>query len=234
MSFAAKLEVFTRAGSRRLPSSEYEADAHHRSCSGAKRAPHFISIVLMWLSRMDRPMRNYIASVSQVRNVLAHSAGFVRERDCGHAGALVVTWLGYQFELVGVSTGQIEHVYQGGRFEPYIAQDPEGVHFNMRLVGRQRSFAVGQSVILSPHELNEICLMYFTEARAVIEGVEAMARSHDVPFRLARQAVEPQLRRQALRRPPLPNAGSVGRAVSRSNEYSAMTAEPCVAGPTRP
>lgn len=117
---------------------------------------------------VESELRDHLAGLSKARNALSHNLGFVRERQLTSPDALDLSWLGMDLVIgdqvyQGVPEGGI-HVEGGGKVE-------------VRVGPRNKRFALGAKVELTPTELSEICFTYWNQAVQIIQSAEKIVRS---------------------------------------------------------
>lgn len=98
------------------------------------------------------PNRYHYDRLTQARNCLVHGLGIVRERDRNDGDELVISWRGGDVYLHGEDGTEFKFS------EETVGRIAIG-DATFRASDRERGFAVGTEVVLTPHDLQEICAM---------------------------------------------------------------------------
>ena len=102
-------------------------------------------------------------------------------RQCVNGAPFILTWRGFIMEVVGNSSGQVEVAWEGVKLDaPYEVKDPKGASVRIRVADRQRTYQLGEQILLNPHDLNEICFMYLHQAEELVKGAEAFGHTRGV------------------------------------------------------
>jgi hypothetical protein len=98
------------------------------------------------------PNQQHYSRLTQARNCLVHGLGIVRQRDHNDGDDLLISWRGGDVYLHGEDGTEF-------RFsEETVGRIAVG-NAVFRASDRERRFAVGAEVVLTPHDLQEICAM---------------------------------------------------------------------------
>jgi hypothetical protein len=98
------------------------------------------------------PNQYHYDRLTQARNCLVHGLGIVRERDRNDGDDLVISWRGGDVYLQGEDGTEFKFS------EETVGRIAIGDAI-FRASDRERRFAVGTEVVLTPHDLQEICAM---------------------------------------------------------------------------
>lgn len=109
------------------------------------------------------------------RNALTHGLGIVRPEDA-ESGTLRLRWLAMEMHARGGDTGSVMPIR-----DLMGARTSEELEIQVKVVARERCFAVGQKIDLSSQDLSEICL--FVTVNVIPKSLEAFIgflRQHNV------------------------------------------------------
>lgn len=116
-------------------------------------------------------------SLSNARNCLAHSAGVVRSRDVNSGNNLVIKWICFEPRS---TQGEKEIVF-APVFEPFqVPASSEETWLAAKIVEREKAFAIGKSIELSPHELHEICAYYLRISDHALEAFSKFLKARGI------------------------------------------------------
>ncbi len=96
-----------------------------------------------------------VMSVRRARNCLTYRLGTVGPEDIERDGHLTVRW--HILELYGVNGDGSEFVPS---LDAFPDQFPESSSVSVRHAPRERRFALGERLVLSPAELKQVCYMF--------------------------------------------------------------------------
>lgn len=125
---------------------------------------------------VKEPQGPRLWSISNARNCLAHGAGRVRERDANfYKKQMKIAWTAMEVRL---QQGENYTVFAD---EPVQAPDPS-VEANvvMTMVEREKTFEIGEPLILTPRELHELCLFYLIVIDQVMEALGELFASKGI------------------------------------------------------
>lgn len=116
--------------------------------------------------------REHFASLAIARNVLAHNLGVVDARHCAGADELALTWWGQDLVVR-------DQVYSGAEWPEIFMNAGETAH--LRRGDRRRAFRIGSELVLSAHDLSEICWMFIVQAEELQQAVTASLLAKGIP-----------------------------------------------------
>lgn len=128
---------------------------------------------------LDHPFIPCFASLSFARNCLTHGLGIVRERDASGTEALTLRWPAFEVRIVQEDgsvtlTQDMEWAQAVNPSKPAKAE--------LRYVERTIITPVGQQLIISPHDVNEMIFTYHRAAFRLVEALKAaVAATADPP-----------------------------------------------------
>jgi hypothetical protein len=109
--------------------------------------------------------------LSKARNALSHNMGRVDQYHTTHERMLRLSWIGPEFVLRDrVVTGAFEEIHVDA-----------GEVMQARIGARNREFAIGKPIDLSPHELSEICFTYLFLANRVTLSLQERLLRMGIP-----------------------------------------------------
>jgi len=117
-----------------------------------------------------------LRSLSHARNCLSHDLGIVTQKRAPER-ALTVRWLALR---TVIQQGDKETVIEDAMI-PFETDEEEARVF-VRVDNVEKSFAVGDHIVLSPDDMLDICLFYNMVIDRVAEAVVAFARECGVEF----------------------------------------------------
>lgn len=120
----------------------------------------------------------HLSTLWDVRNCLSHRRGFVGEKDLNESGRLVVRWRG--IDTLYVAADGSERLLEV-EFEPFNVGEGGG-HIAVRLAERVREFSLGERIVLSAHDLSEICWFSLTQSDSLIKSLVDLAERKGVPM----------------------------------------------------
>lgn len=131
---------------------------------------------------IDQPHGARLWSISNARNCLAHAAGRVRDRDANDdKKRLKLVWLAMEVTL---RQGDVAVVLD----KPMEAPDPsQEATVAMQMVERAKCFEIGEAIILTPLELQELCLYYSIIIDAVMRALSDDFTTKGIPSLRVRQ-----------------------------------------------
>lgn len=114
--------------------------------------------------------RRMLASLNQARNCFAHRQGRVGERDIdAETAAFCVRWSAFQLEIAEPDGNiVVEDAMFGRVFE-------NGGMVQLRVVEREKAFALDDELILEKRELKEICFAVLTIGQRFLQGAISAA-----------------------------------------------------------
>lgn len=112
----------------------------------------------------------YLASLSDGRNCLAHNLGIIDEKRAPD-GTFVLKWL--RLKILASQPGKPAIELDHSSF-PWTAE--EGAEISVEVVVTKKAFSVGDRFTVSWAELNEICFLYKGMIDRAALAVEAFAR----------------------------------------------------------
>lgn len=119
----------------------------------------------------------YLASVSRVRNCLAHRRGIVGQKDVDENGVLKVTWWTLD---VFAETPKGEQI----SLKPPLPNGgvivEAGGTIKARFTDHELQFNVGQVVELTISDLSEICLLVSLAAKEILASITTFARNNGI------------------------------------------------------
>jgi hypothetical protein len=127
--------------------------------------------VLKALKGDDSDSIRRLWTITNARNCLTHNAGMVSPRyaNSEENKKLKISWLGQQLRLEQ-GDAFTEITPEGNSFQ---APDPsKEAHVVMRFLEREKSFDVGTQILLTPHELHELCFFYVMLVERIMEQVK--------------------------------------------------------------
>lgn len=92
-------------------------------------------------------------SLYAARNCFTHRRGVVAQRDCNDGDNLVISWRALDLSFQG-EDGEMTTLPSDAT-EPFSVE--KGALIQTRTVDRRKEFAIGSRLLLSPHDLTEIC-----------------------------------------------------------------------------
>ncbi|MGH7770705.1 MAG: hypothetical protein ACREQA_00535 [Candidatus Binatia bacterium] len=119
---------------------------------------------------------DYIVSINQARNCLAHRLGRVGIEDCKQGEALEVKWIGMDFQIE-LESGKILSAN-----EAVGVVIPEAGAAQLKIVERSKSFPLGTFARFGMHELAEICNFMLGSIQEVTASAIQYANSIGIPF----------------------------------------------------
>lgn len=138
--------------------------------SGDTNAASKLKTVMRELGQPE-PDVSRLWSLSNARNCLSHTAGVVTPRHAKSDGTLLIRWIGGEPRLV---QGEHHTIIPPVIDELLQAPDPsKEADLVLVFVDREKRFAVGGKIELTPHELHEICLYYKGLAEKVLARLTA-------------------------------------------------------------
>jgi hypothetical protein len=120
-----------------------------------------------------------LRSLSKARNCLSHNGGIVDGRYTNADDKLTISWFGLDtllhqgeksFPLVGIID---THALEGYDKE-------QGGHVSVHFVKREKTFSVGERIVLSALDLHEICFSYSKAADEIISALAAFLRDRNL------------------------------------------------------
>lgn len=119
----------------------------------------------------------FLATLSNARNCISHNLGVVDARRAP-SGSLTVRWLCFRTAIV-----TSDAVYFMDDVElPFEVPGEEGGEVRLEVVIAEREFALGERIIVTPHELMQIALLYQMIVERVVGAMVEHAREAGVPF----------------------------------------------------
>lgn len=118
----------------------------------------------------------HLSSFWDARNCLTHRRGIVGGADVEADGVLRVKWLG--MDMLFIDSDGREHV---------IAAGGEDIHTGaggvaaVRLTERVREFRPGEKLVLSPHDLHEICWSCLRASDQIVASLLRFAEAQGMP-----------------------------------------------------
>jgi hypothetical protein len=112
------------------------------------------------------------ASLSLVRNALAHGSGQVRTRDCNKDATLQVSWLAFE---LSIQDGDKKHVISRKPFDPISVKKGQIIEYGSKEVSK--TFELGERIQLSLHDIAEICFFYHSCAGQIHDAMGSMAEA---------------------------------------------------------
>jgi hypothetical protein len=110
------------------------------------------------------PNQRHYSRLTQARNCLVHGLGIVRPRDQNDGDDLLISWRGGDVYLHGEDGVEF-------RFsEETVGRIAVG-NAVFRASDRERRFAVGTEVVLTPHDLQEICAMVQRDTEDILRSL---------------------------------------------------------------
>jgi hypothetical protein len=107
---------------------------------------------------IDSDLRAHMPGLSKARNALTHNWGVVGVRHCTHDRELRLSWLGLEMS-VGDKVIPVD-------FEQFRVE--QGERLVVRTLVRERTIPINMLIDLSPYDLSEICLTYWSQAQKII------------------------------------------------------------------
>ena len=123
------------------------------------------------------PNQQHYNRLTQARNCLVHGLGLVRQRDQNDGDDLLISWRGGDVYLYGEDGTEF-------RFsEETVGRIAVG-NAVFRASDRERRFAVGTEVVLTPHDLQEICAMVQRDTEDILRSLLRHAQLLQAELRL--------------------------------------------------
>lgn len=121
------------------------------------------------LLAIDVPFCATFETMNQARNCMAHRRGIVGQKDVDETGSFTFKWRalaltledGKDLSLLLAAGAPVE--IKGGQA------------LSIRMVDREKKFALGEQILLSRHELQEFCLAVQIAAEVVMKGLADLA-----------------------------------------------------------
>lgn len=117
----------------------------------------------------------HLGSLWDARNCLTHRRGIVGAEDAGDDGILRVKWLAVDTLFIGDDGIETP---MGVGFAPFNTGG--GGNVCVRVVERVREFRLGEQLVLSPHDLNEICWFCLRSSDEVVASLLRFAELQGV------------------------------------------------------
>lgn len=157
--------MFVMRGGRDLEGEKLPAPDRFERMGIADQVDAFAMTVAV--SEADRRM---LASLNQARNCFAHRQGRIGERDVDPAtGTFCVRWIAFQLELAEPNGNIVAGDAMFGRvFE-------NGGMAQLRVVERDKTFALNDELVLEKGELKEICFSVLTIGQRFLQGAISAA-----------------------------------------------------------
>jgi len=106
----------------------------------------------------EEPDTSMLWSMSNARNCLTHNLGLVAPRYAKSDGALLIRWTAFEARIQQRTQYiVVPPVIIDGLQAPDPSQEADVV---MAIVEREKRFAIGEKIELTPGELHEICVYY--------------------------------------------------------------------------
>lgn len=180
-------EVWATIQFAALHGKSVKSDYKLKSISAETNAANKLERVLEALGQANADVNN-LRSLSNFRNCLTHSAGFVQPRHAHSDGQMLVSWRGLDFVL---KEGDHQRILNE-EHEPVQIGDGGG-EVLVIVAERQRTFAVGAQVVLAPQELAEICWFFEQEATFVQVQLVDFLKGAGLPFKEVASPAMPAL-----------------------------------------
>lgn len=117
----------------------------------------------------------HLSSFWDARTCLTHRRGIVGAEDVEADGVLRVKWLGMDMLFIG-NDGREQVIEAGGE----DIHTGDGGVAAVRLTERIREFRPGQKLVLSPHDLHEICWSCLRASDQIVASLVRFAEAHGV------------------------------------------------------
>jgi hypothetical protein len=159
-------EIWMMLAWSKLHGTVVRSDHTVRQISNETNAANKLKLVMQGLGE-EQPDTSMLWSLSNARNCLTHNFGVVEVRYAKSAGALVIRWTAFEARIQqGDQHVVVPPVIIDGLQAPDPSQEADLV---MVVVEREKRFAIGEKIELTPGELHEICIYYWRLADQVTE-----------------------------------------------------------------
>lgn len=119
----------------------------------------------------------FLATLSNARNCIAHNLGVVDARRAPN-GSMIVRWLRFR---TAIETADAVYFMDDVEL-PFKVPGEEGGMVRLDVVIAEREFARGDRIIVTPHELMQIALLYQMIIERIVGVIAEHAREAGVPF----------------------------------------------------
>lgn len=128
--------------------------------------------------QIEIDMTESLLSINQCRNCLSHRNGIVSTKDYTTDNSLEISWLGLS-TFIEEPSGKKTDISQGIKETLYL---PKGGNVNIMPTKKTKTFQKGQHIILSPHDLAEICFFIQQTIDKFVISSSLYAKKLNIPF----------------------------------------------------
>jgi hypothetical protein len=121
------------------------------------------------LLQIDAPFAATFQTMNQARNCMAHRRGLVGAQDAKENGSFALRWRA--LALTSDDGQDLSLLLAGG----HPVEIKGGQALSLRMVDRELTFALGEQIVLSRHQLQEFCLSVQIAAEVVLKGLADLA-----------------------------------------------------------